>query len=95
MTSKYLTTAVLLVVFAWSALMAALGQAAAIGALVPSLVLLLQQAVQALSGEPRRGESAVFPPGTAGTTVLDSAVAVPAVPDGADAGVAEDEGMHR
>lgn len=94
MTSKYLTTAVLLVVFAWSALMAALGQAAAVGALVPSLVLLLQQAVQSLSGEPRRGESAAGPSGTAGTP-LDSALAVTAAPEGAHAGVADEEGAHR
>lgn len=96
MTSKYLTTVVLMVVFAWSALMAALGQAAAIGALVPSLVLLLQQAMQALSGEPRRGESAAPQSGSADSPVARTAgAAVTEPPDHAGAGVAGGQETRR
>jgi hypothetical protein len=95
MTSKYLATVVLMVVFAWSAVMAALGQVAAVGALVPSLVLLLQQAVQALGGKPQHGDPAAWRPGpAAGPAALhvDDAAAGP--PDHTGAGVAEAEGAR-
>jgi hypothetical protein len=94
MTSKYLTTVVLTVVFAWSAVMAALGQVAAVGALVPSLVLLLQQAMRVLAGEPRHGESAVLRPGRATDPALHADNAVTAPPDRPGVGAAGGEGAR-
>jgi hypothetical protein len=52
---QVLIVVVLMTVFVWSVVMAALGQVAAIAALVPSLGLLVQQVVKALTGpEPGR-----------------------------------------
>ncbi len=48
MSSKQVLTVIVLVsVFSWSAVMAALGQLTAVAALVPSLALLVQQVVHA------------------------------------------------
>jgi len=47
---QVLTAIVLVAVLAWSVVMAALGQVAAIAALVPSLALLVQQIVKAFAG---------------------------------------------
>ena len=86
MLSKYLTTAVLLVVFAWSVVMTALGQTAAVAALVPSLILLVQHAVKALSGDARRTEPAGGASsdsgcdGPAATATGQAASPVPAAP---------------
>lgn len=101
MLSKYLTIAVLLVVFAWSVVMTALGQTAAVGALVPSLILLVQHAVQALSGDARRAEPASAATdasggdGAGGSTVgaeqaTDLGPLVPAVPVGAGSRAGEE-----
>lgn len=96
MTSKYLTTVVLMVVFAWSAVMAALGQAAAIGALVPSLVLLLQQAAHVLVGQPRRGEPvALRSEPAADRAVLHSDHAAMTLPDPPGVGAAAGEGTRQ
>ncbi|MER5199878.1 hypothetical protein ACWD3J_38415 [Streptomyces sp. NPDC002755] len=46
---KVVTVAVLVAVLTWSTVMAVLGQAAAVAALLPSLGLLVQQIVQALT----------------------------------------------
>ncbi|MEV6013397.1 hypothetical protein AB0M29_42435 [Streptomyces sp. NPDC051976] len=63
MSSKQVLTVIVLVaVFSWSAVMAALGQLAAVATLVPSLGLLVQQVVQALAGA---GESGQAPAGAA------------------------------
>lgn len=48
-----LIVVVLLLVLAWSVVMAALGYAAAIATLVPSLVLLVQQVVQGVRATSR------------------------------------------
>ncbi|MCZ4101082.1 hypothetical protein [Streptomyces sp. H39-C1] len=51
MSSKQkLTVIVLMTVFSWSVVMAALGQLAAVATLVPSLGLLVQQLVQVFGG---------------------------------------------
>ncbi|MDH6630496.1 hypothetical protein M2271_008357 [Streptomyces sp. LBL] len=51
MTSKQvMTVAVLAAVLTWSTMMTLLGQVAAVAALLPSLGLLIQQIVSALSG---------------------------------------------
>lgn len=50
-----MTVAVLAVVLAWSAVLVALGQLAAVAALLPSLGLLIQQIVTALAGSARPG----------------------------------------
>ncbi|SEF19030.1 hypothetical protein SAMN05216533_8578 [Streptomyces sp. Ag109_O5-10] len=50
-----MTVAVLAVVLAWSAVLVALGQLAAVAALLPSLGLLIQQIVTALAGSGRPG----------------------------------------
>lgn len=54
----------LITVLAWSVVMAALGQVAAIATLVPSLGLLVQQIVHSATGT-QPGQTAVPPP-TAG-----------------------------
>jgi hypothetical protein len=55
MSSKQVVTVIVFVaVFSWSVVMAMLGQPAAVAALAPALGLLVQQTVQALSGEPGR-----------------------------------------
>ncbi|WP_406117691.1 hypothetical protein [Streptomyces sp. NBC_00989] len=55
MTSKQvMTAAVLAAVLAWSTVMTVLGQLAAVAALLPSLGLLIQQIVAALSGTDSR-----------------------------------------
>jgi len=46
---KVVTVAVLVVVLTWSTVMIVLGQVAAVAALLPSLGLLVQQIVQALT----------------------------------------------
>lgn len=58
---QVVTVIVLVTVFAWSAVMAALGQVAAVAALVPSLALLVQQIAKALTG-PETGRTAAPPP---------------------------------
>lgn len=58
MPSKQVLIVVALVaVCGWSAVMALLGQTAAVAALIPSLGLLVQQAAQALSPVPGRQEA--------------------------------------
>jgi len=59
MSSKQVVIVIVaMAVFGWSAVMAALGEMAAVGALVPSLGLLIQQIAQAVSaGEPRRSSA--------------------------------------
>ncbi|MCZ0986899.1 hypothetical protein [Streptomyces diastatochromogenes] len=47
---KVVTVAVLVTVLTWSTVMTVLGQVAAMATLLPSLGLLVQQIVQALSG---------------------------------------------
>jgi len=59
---------VTMTVLAWSVMMASLGQAAAIGALVPSLGLLVHQIVQAAQAAGAgRAQGAVVPTQAAGT----------------------------
>ncbi len=48
-----MTVAVLAVVLAWSAVLVALGQLAAVAALLPSLGLLIQQIITALGSSAR------------------------------------------
>lgn len=70
MTSKQvMTVAVLAAVLTWSTVMTVLGQLAAVAALLPSLGLLIQQIVSALSGtDIRSGTAAASPPaGPAGS----------------------------
>ncbi|WPO76218.1 hypothetical protein [Streptomyces sp. KN37] len=68
MTSKQvLAVAVLAAVLVWSTVMTVLGQLAAVAALLPSLGLLIQQIVSALSG-PSARQSATPAAGTAGGT---------------------------
>ncbi|MFJ9351703.1 hypothetical protein [Streptomyces sp. NPDC101237] len=50
---QVMTLAVLAVVLAWSAVLVALGQLAAVAALLPSLGLLIQQIITALAGSAR------------------------------------------
>lgn len=56
----------LLMVLAWSAVMAALGHVGAVAALVPSLVLVVQQVV--LAGRDGGGRRFPAVPGPAGTS---------------------------
>jgi hypothetical protein len=57
---QVLTVIVLVAVFSWSAVMAAIGQLTAVAVLVPSLGLLVQQIAQALSStEPPSAPAAV------------------------------------
>lgn len=64
MTKKQvLTIAVLALVLVWSVVMTALGHAAAISTLVPSLALGVQQVVQACSAGAGRAASGVSAPG--------------------------------
>lgn len=56
-----LTVIVLVTVFSWSVVMAALGQVAAVAALVPSLGLLVQQIAKAFASA-ESGRAAVPPP---------------------------------
>lgn len=59
MTSKQVMIVVLLAaVLAWSTVMTVLGQLAAVAALLPSLGLLIQQIVSALSGPNTRTSAA-------------------------------------
>ncbi|MEU0030865.1 hypothetical protein [Streptomyces sp. NPDC006335] len=59
MTSRQVMTVVLLAaVLAWSTVMTVLGQLAAVAALLPSLGLLIQQIVSALSGTSTRTSAA-------------------------------------
>ncbi|MGP4003500.1 hypothetical protein [Streptomyces sp. 8N706] len=58
---QVLIVIVLMTVCAWSAVMAVLGQVAAVAALVPSLGLLVQQAVKALTGGTERGRAGHSP----------------------------------
>ncbi|MEU6508481.1 MULTISPECIES: hypothetical protein [Streptomyces] len=60
---KVVTVAVLVTVLAWSTVMAVLGQVAAVATLLPSLGLLVQQIVQALTGP----EGSRTPAGTGGS----------------------------
>lgn len=58
---KVVTVAVLVTVLTWSTVMTVLGQVAAVAALLPSLGLLVQQIVQALTapdGRPNDGSPA-------------------------------------
>ncbi|MER6030790.1 hypothetical protein [Streptomyces sp. NPDC001851] len=50
---KVMTVAVLVTVLTWSTVMTVLGQVAAVATLLPSLGLLVQQIVQALTGPER------------------------------------------
>ncbi|MFB6790254.1 hypothetical protein ACFCWT_26735 [Streptomyces olivaceus] len=66
---QVMTVAILAAVLAWSTVMTVLGELAAVAALLPSLGLLIQQIVSALTGGP----------GTrAGTAPVASPTAVPA-----------------
>jgi hypothetical protein len=62
MARKQMWTAIALIaVFAWSVVMAALGQVTAIATLVPSLGLLIQQIVHSTT-TPQPGQTSVPPP---------------------------------
>jgi ABC-type enterochelin transport system permease subunit len=68
---QVMTVAVLVAVLTWSTVMAVVGQLAAVAALLPSLGLLIQQIISALSGTgPRSGAAAASlggtPPGSEG-----------------------------
>ncbi|MFE2064959.1 hypothetical protein ACFXDH_21625 [Streptomyces sp. NPDC059467] len=68
---QVMTAAVLAAVLVWSAVMTALGQLAAVAALLPSLGLLIQQIVAALGGsgaaDPRQSPPPPAPVGPAGS----------------------------
>ncbi|WP_328499709.1 hypothetical protein OG828_48625 [Streptomyces sp. NBC_00457] len=55
---KVVTVAVLVAVLTWSTVMTVLGQVAAVAALLPSLGLLVQQIVQALTAPDGSGSPA-------------------------------------
>ncbi|MFD9796925.1 hypothetical protein ACFWXK_38960 [Streptomyces sp. NPDC059070] len=61
-----------LTVFAWSAVMAALGQAAAIATLAPALVLTVQQIVQAVRAQHAPRARHADDPSPAGAAVPSS-----------------------
>ncbi|POX55334.1 hypothetical protein C3489_11175 [Streptomyces sp. Ru71] len=61
MSKKVVTAAVLAVVLTWSTVMIVLGHAAAAAVLLPSLGLLVQQIVQAITAYDRPGRTAADP----------------------------------
>ncbi|MCX4428327.1 hypothetical protein OG585_46975 (plasmid) [Streptomyces sp. NBC_01340] len=64
---KVVTVAVLATVLTWSTVMTVLGQVTAVAALLPSLGLLVQQIVQALTAPDGSRPSAPADPGPAAT----------------------------
>jgi hypothetical protein len=64
---KVVTVAVLVTVLTWSTVMTVLGQVAAVAALLPSLGLLVQQIVQALTAPDGPGSGPSARPGPATT----------------------------
>ncbi|MGW3956030.1 hypothetical protein ACWEKM_35150 [Streptomyces sp. NPDC004752] len=68
MTARQVMTAVVLAaVLTWSTVMTVLGQLAAVAALLPSLGLLIQQTVSALSGTDTRSRSCTTSASAAGS----------------------------